>query len=168
MVPPCRPAAACCGGGEHAAAPSAITATASRVFMGPRSEFSVLSSQFLRSRRLSVGDGEQDQPDEIDRADGQNRERYASERVQDRHDAAIAQLLQQREQHQRAVLDRIASDQEKEQVPDQSQADEAIEVIGMGDRRRHLLTDLLLEKVQRSEDEDAVDAGRKKDTPCEL
>src|SRR5262245_45649101 len=77
----------------------------------------------LAIRRLAVRDREQHGPDEIDHGTKQDHESDAARGKQHRHRETVAQFLEDREQHQPSLPDRVLRNIEEDQLPDDREAD---------------------------------------------
>src|SRR5712671_4650034 len=75
---------------------------------------------------------------------------------------AVAELLDHRGNHQRSITHRIASDEEKCNLPGQRQPDESIEKSRMRNWRWILATNQIEHEVQRSDNQQAPDTGNPK------
>src|SRR5262249_18863724 len=64
--------------------------------------------------------------------------------------------------HQRTITHRIARQDQENNLPDNGEADEAVVILGMSDRRRIIMSGALLEKILRQQHDQTVDTGNKK------
>ena len=72
---------------------------------------------------------------------------------------AEAELFEDCDGHDGPVPDRIAGDDDEQDLPRERNTDEAVEVLRVRDWRRKVAADLGLHEVLRRKDEDAVDSG---------
>ena len=77
-----------------------------------------------------------------------------------RHDETERQLLDQGgDEHRRAQADRLAGDQQEQQLPGDGDQQEAVEIFRMNEFRRRR-GDLALQEQERDQDGQAIDPGR--------
>jgi len=69
------------------------------------------------------------------------------------------EFLEDGREHKRAEANRIGRDHHEGELPGESASHEAVEETGMRNGRRVLAADGVIQKVERSDDENAVDGG---------
>ncbi len=74
-----------------------------------------------------------------------------------------ARLRQNRRDHERSEADGVSGDDQERQLPDEGDPDEAVEVLGVGDRRWIFPPDPLLHEILREEHDETVDPGEPED-----
>ena len=97
--------------------------------------------------------------DKVDDASTQDRGVNAPLGEEDHSRYTEGELLEYSDGHDRPEADRIAGHDDEQDLPREGHADEAVEMLRMGDRRWEVAADLGLHEVLGRKNEDAVHRG---------
>src|SRR3954451_15761244 len=132
------------------------------------------TSGFLQQRSgcafgcLPVADEKENAENQVDHRSADEGERGTVQDVKHEDWQSEREFLQSSHRHHRSITRWVSRDDEKQDVPYDDGANEAVVVLRMRHRRRELTAGPRLQKVLRRDDEQTVDARDEKDVSAEF
>src|SRR5688572_5520023 len=117
----------------------------------------------LRATSAFVRDHKQRSQNQIDDSRTKHLRAQSPRHIQGNRRNPEGDLLDDGHGHERPITNRIARNHDEDDLPGDRDADEAVEVLRMRNRRREVAAGFLLEKILRQEDDESVDGRAEKD-----
>jgi hypothetical protein len=122
----------------------------------------------LRAGSAKISGQEERAEGEIDSAKDKIAGLHAFLQNQDNHGNGVHYFFENGGNHHWAKTDGVSGDEDESDLPNQSDADEAVEESWVSDGWRIVLTNEIEHEVQRGDDEEAPDGGDPENDSCKF